>query len=186
MASTPRISRRKAIEIGAGAAVLPLVHIRTAGAAGKLTVAFDDHPVPGAGTVMRSLVEEWAAKSKTDVQLQLFDPFGDRSSVVVAEEAQAGTGHDILPFANYEVDFNADKLEPMDDVMQRLSARYGKLERVSEYLTNIDGSYRAVPTYWLTNLYPCCTRIDLFKHYVGMDVQAVFPASGPMGAAYDR
>jgi hypothetical protein len=33
------------------------------------------------------------------------------------------------------------------------------------------GSYRAVPTYWITNLFPCCTRIDLFKQYVGMDVQ---------------
>jgi hypothetical protein len=56
---------------------------------------------------------------------------------------------------------------------------------VSEYDEH-PRSYRAVPKYWLTNLYPCCTRLDLFKQYVVMDVQAVFPASGPMGAGYDR
>jgi hypothetical protein len=180
MPRTQRLSRRTALKIGAGGMALPLVHIRTVGAAGNLTVAFDDHPVPGAGAVMRKLVEGWAAKTKTDVQLQLFDPFGTRSNLVVAEEAQAGTGHDILTFLNYEVDTNADKLEPMDDVIQRLSGRYGKLDKVSEYLANIEGSYRAVPTYWLYNLYPCCTRIDFFKQYVDMNVQAVFPVSGPM------
>jgi ABC-type glycerol-3-phosphate transport system substrate-binding protein len=58
--------------------------------------------------------------------------------------------------------------------------------KLSEYLANIEGSYQAVPTYWLYNLYPCCTRIDLFRQHVGTDVQAVFPASGPMGPGYDR
>ena len=34
------ISRRKALKIGAAATALPLVHIRTAGAAGKLAIGF--------------------------------------------------------------------------------------------------------------------------------------------------
>ncbi len=42
------VSRRKAVKLSAAAAVLPLVHIRTAGAAGKLNVGFWDHWVPGA------------------------------------------------------------------------------------------------------------------------------------------
>jgi hypothetical protein len=39
---TNRISRRRALKLSAAAA-LPLVHIRTAGAAGKLSVAFWTH-----------------------------------------------------------------------------------------------------------------------------------------------
>ena len=74
MPRTQKLSRRTALKISAAAMALPLVYIRTAGAAGKLTVGLEDHPVPGAGAVMRKLVEDWAAKTKTDVQLQFFDP----------------------------------------------------------------------------------------------------------------
>jgi len=40
-----RITRRTALKTAAGAA-LPLVHIRTAGAAGRLVVLFFDHFMP--------------------------------------------------------------------------------------------------------------------------------------------
>jgi ABC-type glycerol-3-phosphate transport system substrate-binding protein len=175
MPRTQTLSRRTTLKLGGAAMALPIVHIRTTAAAGKLAVGFEDHPVPGAGAVMRKLVEDWAAKTKTDVQLQFFD-----------QEAQAGAGHDILTFVNYEVDTNANKLEPMDDVIQRLAGKYGRLDKMSEYMTNIEGSYRAVPTYWLNLSHACCTRIDLFRQYVGMDVQTIFPASGQMGPGYER
>jgi hypothetical protein len=41
-----RVTRRKALKLGAAAAALPLVHIRSAGAAGSLAVALWDHWVP--------------------------------------------------------------------------------------------------------------------------------------------
>jgi hypothetical protein len=43
MSNLHPLSRRQAIRLGAVASALPLVHIRTAGAAGKLSVAFWDH-----------------------------------------------------------------------------------------------------------------------------------------------
>ena len=46
MSKLRRVSRRTALTIGAGAAALPWVHIRTAGAAGKLNVGLVDHSVP--------------------------------------------------------------------------------------------------------------------------------------------
>ena len=45
-----RISRRRALQIGA--AVLPLVHVRTGHAVGKLALAFWDHWVSGGNDVM--------------------------------------------------------------------------------------------------------------------------------------
>jgi hypothetical protein len=61
------VSRRKALQIGAGAAALPLVHIRTAGAAGKLSVGFWDHWVPTGNAIMKKQVQVWADKNKVDV-----------------------------------------------------------------------------------------------------------------------
>ena len=46
MNKSRHVTRRSALQLGAAAAALPLVHIRTAGAAGKLTVGFWDHWVP--------------------------------------------------------------------------------------------------------------------------------------------
>ena len=48
MAISNRVSRRRALQMSAAASTLPLVHIRTAGAAGKLAVGFWDHWVPQA------------------------------------------------------------------------------------------------------------------------------------------
>ena len=38
-----RITRRRAVKLAAAATALPLVHIRTAGAAGKLNLGLYDH-----------------------------------------------------------------------------------------------------------------------------------------------
>src|SRR5438874_2505207 len=43
MPSSRRLTRRSAVRLAAAAGALPLVHIRTAGAAGKLNVGFWDH-----------------------------------------------------------------------------------------------------------------------------------------------
>ena len=47
----PRVTRRKALKLAAAAGALPLVHIRTAGAAGKLSIGFWDHWVPAGNAV---------------------------------------------------------------------------------------------------------------------------------------
>jgi hypothetical protein len=62
------VSRRKAVKLGAAAAALPLVHIRTAGAAGSLNIGFWDHWVPGANAVMQKQVSAWADKNKVEVK----------------------------------------------------------------------------------------------------------------------
>src|SRR3954452_12725430 len=66
---TERVSRRRALKLAGATAALPLVHISTAGAAGKLSLALWDHWVPSGGPVMKQLIDAWAAKNKVDVQL---------------------------------------------------------------------------------------------------------------------
>ena len=52
------ISRRTALKVGAAAAALPLVHVRTAHAAGSLSIGLWDHWVPAANDVMKKQVAE--------------------------------------------------------------------------------------------------------------------------------
>ena len=67
MNKSRHVTRRNALQLGAAATALPLVHIRTAGAAGKLTVGFWDHWVPPANDAMKKQVIAWAEKNKVDV-----------------------------------------------------------------------------------------------------------------------
>ena len=57
MPSRHRVTRRNALKLGAAATALPLVHIRTAGAAGKLKLALWDHWVPTGDAAMKKLVD---------------------------------------------------------------------------------------------------------------------------------
>jgi spermidine/putrescine-binding protein len=130
-----RVTRRAALKLGAAATVLPLVHIRTAGAAGKLSVALWDHWVPTGDDAMRKLVNAWAEKNKVDVKL---DFLAANLIVTRAAEAQSRSGHDVYAFDQWSVQQYADYVDPVDDVMQRLIAKYGKLGRAYEYLAVVD------------------------------------------------
>src|SRR5678815_1380500 len=68
--SNPRqVTRRRALKIAAGTAALPLVHIRTAGAAGKLSVGVVDHWVPKSNEMLKQQIEAWGAQNKVEVSV---------------------------------------------------------------------------------------------------------------------
>ena len=179
------MTRRKALRIGAAATALPLVHIRTAGAAGKLSVALWDHWVPAGDDAMRKIVSAWADKNKVDVQLDFLTAVGNKINITMAAEAQARTGHDIYAFDMWTVHEFAEKLDPADDIMKPLIAKYGKLGRAYEYLGVVDGHWMAVPVAWGSAPLSACARISMFKQYCNIDVESWYPAhpSTPAAAA---
>ena len=174
---TQRISRRKALKTAAAAAALPLVHIRTAGAAGKISLGLWDHWVPTGDAALKKLVDQWAEKNKVEVQLDFITSIGEKINIVMAAEAQAKTGHDIYAFDMWTVHEFADKLTPVDDVMKTLMGQYGKVGKAYEYLAIADGSWRAVPVGWGSAPLATCARISMMKQYAGLDVQKMFPAA---------
>src|ERR1700727_444579 len=101
--SRVKLSRRQALKIGAAATALPLVHIRTAGAAGKVSIGFWDHWVPGGNAVMQKQVDAWAARSKVEVQADFITGNGNKLTLTGAAEAQARNGHDVLTCFNWDV-----------------------------------------------------------------------------------
>ena len=100
-------TRRRALAAGAGAALLPLVHVRTAGAAGSLSVGFWDHWVPTGNDVMKKQVNAWADKNKVDVQIDFITSNGNKLLMTKAAESQARTGHDVIAFQTWEVNQTA-------------------------------------------------------------------------------
>ena len=130
--------------------------------------------MPTGDVAMKKLVDAWAEKNKVDVQL---DFLSANINITKAAEAQAKTGHDVYAFDQWTVQQYADSLDPVDDVMQRLIAKYGKLGHAYEYLGVVDKHWMAVPVGWGSAPLPPCGRISMLKQFCGVDVQAWYPGA---------
>ena len=100
---------------------------------------------------------------------------GNKNLLTIAAEAQAKTGHDFQAFPTWEVGNHAQNLEPVDDVVNGLEKKYGKVNPVCEYLAKVKGHWLAVPSSSGAQYKPPCGRISFFKAN-GLDLQAMYPA----------
>jgi ABC-type glycerol-3-phosphate transport system substrate-binding protein len=166
------IERRSALKLAAAAA-LPLVHIRTAGAAGKLSVVVPDHWVQDGNVVMRRQIEAFANEHKVEVQADFLQGQTNRSTL--AAEGLAKTGHDVQTFPVWEVHNNIDWLDPVDDVMTGLVGQYGPTNEICEYLAREQGHWRAVPISTMSLYYCAMGRISILQQ-AGLDVLSMYPA----------
>src|SRR6185312_14995052 len=93
-----RIGRRRfvATTTVASAAFVAAPFVRGAHAAGKLSMGFWDHWVPGANAATEKAVKEWAEKEKVEVQIDFITSQGNKLLLTGAAESQAKSGHDIL------------------------------------------------------------------------------------------
>ena len=178
MTAPKGVSRRRFIANTAALSAVAVAapYVRRANAAGKLSIGFWDHWVPGGNDATRKLVEEWAAKEKVEVQMDFITSQGRKLLLTTAAEAQARSGHDILAFSTWLPAEHADKLVPMDDVMKLLIGQNGAVNATVEYLGKIDGRWVAVPATVGSQAKGPCSRIDLLKQHAGIDIQAMYPA----------
>jgi ABC-type glycerol-3-phosphate transport system substrate-binding protein len=176
--SKEKLSRRQ-VAIGAAtlsATTLASPFVRTAHAAGRLSIGFWDHWVPGANNACTALVQEWGAKEKVDVKIDYIPSQGNKNLLTIAAEAQAGSGHDILAMPTWWPQAYADQIEPVNDIMEPLIAQNGKVNSTVQYLGNADGRWLAVPATIGSQIKGPCSRIDLLKQHAGIDIQAMYPA----------
>ena len=135
-----------------------------------------DHWVPAANPVLKGLVDEWAAKNKVEVTIDFIPSAGNKMILTQAAEAQARSGHDILAFDQWAAQQYADKLTPVNDVMDALIKQYGPVSKAVEYLGTSDGKWLAVPVAWGSAPLPPCARISMIKNITGEDVTEWYPA----------
>jgi ABC-type glycerol-3-phosphate transport system substrate-binding protein len=173
-----RISRRRfvATTAAASATMIAAPFVRTANAAGKLSIGFWDHWVPGANKTSEALVQEWAAKEKVEVQIDYITSQGFKNLLTIAAEAQAKSGHDILAMPTWWPQDQALNLEPVNDIMEPLIKQNGAVNGTVEYLGKNKDTWLAVPATIGSQIKGPCSRIDLMKQHAGIDVQALYPA----------
>jgi ABC-type glycerol-3-phosphate transport system substrate-binding protein len=173
------LTRRSILGASAAATALSAPFVRGAFAAGKLTIGFWDHWVPGANDALAKLVQEWADKEKVETKVDFITSQGDKLLLTIAAERQARSGHDMLTMGNWQSRDKAEDLEPVDDVMKELLNQNGPVPQIVEFLGREDGHWIAVPTCVGTQSKPPCGRIDLLKEHAGLDVQKMYPAGSP-------
>jgi ABC-type glycerol-3-phosphate transport system substrate-binding protein len=159
--------------IAAGSLAAPFVS--GAYAAGKLTMGTWDHWVPGASQGLQKICQEWAAKEKVELTVDLITSNGDKDLLTLMAEGQARSGHDIMGLRTWYVYSQKDRFVPVDDIVNPLLDKYGKIAMAAEYCAKIDGHWLAVPTCYGSSSLPPCARIDYFKEYAGLDVTKMYP-----------
>jgi ABC-type glycerol-3-phosphate transport system substrate-binding protein len=173
------MTRRRVLGTAAAAAATavaakPFVH--GAHAAGKLSVAFWDHWVPGANDVMTKLCNEWANKEKVDLKIDFVTSQGDKLMLTAAAEAQARSGHDMITLPSWYGPAQIDALENSDDVWAELIKRHGDTTASMTYMGKQSGHWIAPPAIPNTLTLPSVGRIDVFKEAVGLDLTQMYPA----------
>src|SRR5580704_2550336 len=175
-----KLSRRRVVAGGVVAAgLVGAPFVRSANAAGTITIGLWDHWVPGANEVQSAIIKEWADKEKVDVKVDYITSQGNKLLLTLAAESQAHSGHDIMEFTNWEAAQMNAGLEPVDDVVKSVVAKNGPIDPAVEYLGKFQGRWLGVPMTRGTLLLGCCSRFDLMKEHGGVDVQALYPAGKP-------
>jgi ABC-type glycerol-3-phosphate transport system substrate-binding protein len=172
-----KLSRRRFLATtAASTAALAMPHVSHSQAAGKLSIGFWDHWVPGANSATTALTQEWAAKNKVEVQIDYIPSQGNKNLLTIAAEAQARSGHDILAMPTWQPAEQARNLEPVDDVMTELIKQNGNVNKTVEYLGRANNRWIVVPATVGSQIKGPCSRIDLLKQHAGIDIQAMYPA----------
>ena len=160
-------------------ALIAAPYVRGAYAAGKLSIGFWDHWVPGANDASTALVKEWADKEKVEVSIDYITSNNKKIELTAAAEAQAKSGHDILQMPSWWPHAYSENLEPLNDVMEPLIKQNGEVNGTVKYLGQSGGKWLAVPATPGSQIKGPCSRIDLMKKHAGIDVQEMYPAGSP-------
>jgi ABC-type glycerol-3-phosphate transport system substrate-binding protein len=101
--SIKKLTRRQFVAATAmsSAALITAPYVRGAYAAGKLSIGFWDHWVPGANKASTDLVKEWGEKEKVEVSIDYITSNNKKIELTAAAEAQAKSGHDILQMPSW-------------------------------------------------------------------------------------
>src|ERR1700746_539687 len=138
--SPTRRQMLKAAALGSAAAVAA-PYVKGAYAAGSLSLGVWDHWVPGANNTLTKLCNEWGAKNNCEVRIDYITSQGEKDKMTAAAEGPAGTGHDIMSHRDCNARIHQNVLEPLDDVVAKLTSQYGPISPVAEYLAKIKGTW---------------------------------------------
>src|SRR3954466_3256346 len=150
-------------------AVIAAPYVRGAHAAGKISIGFWDHWVPGANKATEAIVNAWAAKEKVEVQMDFIPSQGDKNLITIAAEGQARSGHDIFAFPTWYPHAYAEQLVPVNDIMEPLIKQNGAVNDTVTYLGKAAGRGLPAPARIGSQIKGPCSRTDRRKSLAGVD-----------------
>src|SRR3989442_12373893 len=179
--SRRQFTRRRflATTAAASAVALGAPYVRTSRAAGRLSVGFWDHWVPGANDTLTAICQEWAKKENVELKIDYITSQGNKIMMTATAESQAQSGHDVLQFLAWYPLSLAKSLEPLDDVMGGLLKQNGKVSPAIEYLVRSEGHWLGGPGATRTQNKPPPPRPHLLQSHPGLDILASDPPSEP-------
>src|SRR5947208_13714220 len=96
-----KVSRRGVVAGGVAAGLVAAPFVRSANAAGSLSIGMWDHWVPGANDVQTAIIKEWSDREKVEVKIDYITSQGNKLLLSLAAESQSKAGHDIMEFTNW-------------------------------------------------------------------------------------
>src|SRR2546426_5128541 len=179
--SRRQFTRRRflATTAAASAVAIGAPYVRTSRAAGRLSVGFWDHWVPGANDTLTAICQEWAKKENVELKIDYITSQGNKIMMTATAESQAQSGHDILQFLAWYPLSLAKSLEPLDDVMGGLLKQNGKVSSAIEYLGRSEGHWLGGPAGGGAHGEEAPARIRLAQSPRGHHVPAVDTAGQP-------
>ena len=79
---------RRTVMAGTAAGLVAAPFVRGAYAAGKISVGFWDHWVPGANKASKTLCKEWAAKENVEVSIDYISSQGNGTQLKIAADSR--------------------------------------------------------------------------------------------------
>src|SRR3984893_16664500 len=110
---------RRTLFVSAVLAAVGAPFVRGAYAAGKLSIGFWDHWVPGANDMLTKLCHEWADREKVEIKIDFITSQGDKLMLTGAAEEQARSGHDILGMPTWYAAPKDDLLATADHLIEK-------------------------------------------------------------------
>ena len=92
-------------------------------------------------------------------------------------ESRAQTGHDVFSLPTWFSSMFKHRLEPIDDVVEDIINKHGKLLDSAGFYAYLDGHWRGAPAPTGSFFDSFVSRYDLFKDIAGIDLKEIFPAS---------
>jgi ABC-type glycerol-3-phosphate transport system substrate-binding protein len=133
-----------------------------------ITMLAEDHWAPGFNEALAKLVSEWAKAKGVEARV---DFIASRvAPSVMAAEAEARKGHDIVYLYRFDPALYKGSLVPLNDLAQQLEEALGPWREVGRYLCEINGIWYGIPFF----TYTWAANINV-KHWaaVGLSVDEV-------------
>ena len=129
---------------------------------GSLKLLMSQHFIPAYDKWLDEFAQEWGNKNK--VEMQVDHILSAQLAEKIAAEVAAGSGHDLYRLSrNGEPALYNKQLVDMGDVVKQVGEAYGGWIPYGEALGLYEGTWRAVPEYFIDR--PGLYRKDLFDEY---------------------